>query len=111
MKAHYAAHERVEIRTAKVEHRCWSHTEDCKAPGDGYDDKPTCTHLIAPGDQYVVSTIYSGHDSGYADNRVKWNGSGWDRVPSSPISSPFCMPCAERWVNTARALKVIRGAA
>lgn len=92
--------ERVEVRRAKNEYRCWSYEEDCYGPGEGWDDEPNCTRLIAAGEKYVLSTIFPGHDSGYADNRVRWNGSGWVPVPSSPIASRFCMPCARRWRNT-----------
>ena len=102
--------ERVEVRTAKAEYRCWSYEEDCYGPGHGWDDEPTCTRLIAPGEQYVVSTIFPGHDSGYADNRVKWTGAGWESVPSSPIASRFCLPCARRWRNTRERLDRIEAA-
>lgn len=93
--------ERVEVRTAKAEYRCWSYEEDCYGPGHGWDDAPTCTRLIAPGERYAVSIIFPGHDSGYADNRCKydWQTRGWVPIPSSPVASRFCMPCARRWHN------------
>ena len=96
--------ERVEIRTAAVEHECWSWGEKCKAPGEGWDGNPPCTRVIDAGERYVVSTIFPGHDSGYADDRMKWHGAGWVPVPSSPISSAFCIPCARRWTNLSRLL-------
>lgn len=98
-------HERVEIRTAAVEHACWSWVERCSAPGEGYDGNPPCTRVIDAGERYLVSTIFPGHDSGYADDRVRWEGGVWVPVPSAPISSAFCIPCAGRWANLKRALE------
>lgn len=107
MTAHevdYRAHERVEIRTARSKHHCWTFLDGYPAPGEGYDGGPPCAGVIREGERYVVSTIYPGHDSGYADG-------GWDSrgraVPPRPVSSSMCMPCAERWRNTSDALNRI----
>lgn len=99
--ATYRNRERVELRTAARQHDCWSWAEKCRAPGEGWDGQPLCTQTIYYGDRYVRSTIFPGHDSGYADGGWNWRG---DPVPPSPVSSAFCMPCARRWVNLKRAL-------
>jgi hypothetical protein len=98
------AHERVQIRAAARNHVCWSWREKCKAPGEGYDDRPRCTRVIAKGEPHVVSTIYPGHDSGYADDRLKLVAGEWVPVPPSPVTSHFCMPCGRRWKNLAGAV-------
>lgn len=100
-------HERVELRTARIEHQCWSWTERCKAPGDGYDGEPTCTRVIGVGEQYVHATVYPGHDSGYADGRQKRVDGGWVPAPPAPLASKFCLPCARRWANLKRGLEQI----
>jgi len=104
-------HERAELRVAARNHICWSWREKCGPPGEGYDDGLPCTRIIAKGEQYLRSTIYPGHDSGYCDNRVKRTASGWVSVPPSPLSSPFCLPCAGRWTNLATALAALTEAA
>lgn len=100
----YRNHERVEIRTAATDHECWSWVEKCKAPGEGWDGGPYCTRVIGEGERYVVSTIFPGHDSGYADDRSRLVRGQWVPLPPSPVSSTFCMPCAERWRNLRDAL-------
>lgn len=101
-------HERAVLRTAAREHRCWSWSEKCSAPGDGYDGNPPCTRIIAKGEKYLLSTIYPGHDSGYADDRVRLVKGAWVPVAPSPISSRFCLPCAGRWVNLKPALDLLQ---
>lgn len=96
------AHERIELRTARRKHDCWTHRDSGGlAPGEGWDGNPPCSGVIREGEQYVLSTIFPGHDSGYADG-------GWDRhgnpVGPSPVTSKFCMPCAGRWRNIADGL-------
>ncbi len=91
--------ERVAVRKAARNHRCWSFSERCDPPHvDGVGD---CLRLIAKGEVHVVSTIYPGHDSGYADG-------GWDRhgkpIPPRPVTSHFCMNCSHRWRNLRAAL-------
>lgn len=103
-------HEKVEIRVARNEYACWSWAEKCSPPGDGYDGGPPCTRVIGEREQHVVSTIFPGHDSGYCDDRVRWDGKRWVPVPASPISSRFCMPCARRWHNLRRGLDKIEAA-
>lgn len=102
------AHEKVEVRTARRRTTCWTWRENSgSAPGEGWDGNPPCTRAIAVGEEYVRSTIYPGHDSGYADG-------GWDArgnpLPPRPVSSSFCMPCARRWVNLKRGLDAIANA-
>ena len=82
--------ERVEVRTARKLHRCWSFAEECYPPGYPYDGKPGCHGTVRPGERYVISTIYPGHDSGYAED--------------GPETSAFCWPCANRWTNVRGAL-------
>ena len=87
-------HERVRIRTARRNTRCWAWAEKCSAPGDA--DYTECSRVIAAGERYAESTIYPGHDSGYADG--------------GPFSTRHCMSCAHRWVNLKRAMTELEGA-
>ena len=89
-------HERVEIRTARKKHTCWGFSERMRAPGEGWDGNPPCSGIIREGERYVVSTIFPGHDSGYADGG--WDASGAP-VPPSPLSTSHCWACAQRWRN------------
>lgn len=107
-KVYTAAHERAVIRVARSEHYCWSWAEKCSAPGEGWDDQRPCTRIIGVGEEYLLHTVYPGHDSGYADDRVRWVNGGWVPVSPAPISSRFCLPCAGRWVNLKPALAVLR---
>lgn len=98
------AHERTRRVVAKRRHTCWSWREKNKAPGDGYDGKPACTRQIDAGETYVESTIYPGHDSGYADDYYDREG---NRQPGRPVTSRFCLPCAGRWTNLIRGLQAL----
>ena len=95
-------YEKTEILTARRNHRCWSWATHTKAPGDGWDDEPTCARIIASGETYVRSTVYPGHDSGYAGYRGE--------PDARPVSSAFCMACANRWLNIRRGLDAIEAA-
>ena len=115
-KVYTAPHERSVLRTAKREHRCWSWADNCSPPGESfsteyggvYDGGRPCTRLIGPGEEYLENTIYPGHDSGYADDCVKWvGGVGWERCKPRPIRSRFCLPCAGRWINLKPALAAL----
>jgi hypothetical protein len=86
-------HEKVQIVTARRVYTCWAVSEQCKAPGDGYDDEPVCQRSIGVGVEHVKSTIYPGHDSGYA--------------AAGPLSTRHCMPCARRWTNLSTLLAKI----
>lgn len=97
-------HERARLRVARRNHRCWAWSEKCHPPGDGYDGDPPCTRIIAAGETYLESTIYPGHDSGYADGGYKLVGSEWVPAPPRPLSTRHCLPCAGRWSNLKDAL-------
>lgn len=103
-----AEREKVEIVAARRVYTCWSWAERCKAPDEGWDGDPPCVRSIGVGEEHVKSTIYPGHESGYADG-------GWDArgnpIDPRPISSRFCMPCARRWTNLKRALDRLTPAA
>lgn len=115
---YYGDHERVEFRASKEDRTCWTWQERCGA------SETQCTRLIGRGETYAVSTIFPGHDSGYADGgsrqQIKWvdNQITWKRVPvpPSPLASFFCLPCCDRWTNLREAITWInaereRGAA
>jgi len=107
--------EKVELRTSRKDRECFTWTER-----DGAEE-PQCTRLIGAGEQYLASTIYPGHDSGFADaswtRRLRWDPIArkydWMRVtiPARPVTSAFCLPCCDRWLNLRDALAEIRGAA
>lgn len=86
-------HERLQLRTAARQHRCWTWSE---MPGSG---EPQCTRLIGKGETYGLSTIYPGHDSGYADTYSKRIDGAWVDFPGRPLTHRFCLPCCERWTN------------
>jgi hypothetical protein len=96
--------ERVEIVVARRVFTCWSWAEQCKAPGEGWDDRPVCQRSIGVGVEHVKSTIYPGHESGYADDYYDRNGA---LRPGRPLASRICMPCANRWENTRERLALI----
>lgn len=99
--------ERLQLVTAKRRHFCWSWREKNSAPGDSLaypDGKPTCTRVIEAGEKHALSTIYPGHESGYADAYLDRDG---QRRPGRPLSSRFCLPCANRWENLRRLLDKI----
>lgn len=86
--------ERVRVLTAKKNHKCWAYLEGTPAPGDSVrypDGGPRCSRIILAGEQYVESTIYPGHESGYAED--------------GPVRTRHCMPCANRWTNLFKALR------
>lgn len=93
------------VRRSKFRRECWSWEEDCAPPWT--DGGEPCTRAIDAGEYYMSSTIFPGHDSGFADGgferRIKWVGNEitWERVlvPGRPITSTFCLPCACRWSN------------
>lgn len=94
------------VRRSKIRRECWTWSEgDGDAPWTA-DGQP-CTRAIDKGEQYMSSTIFPGHDSGYADGgyqrRIKWVGNEitWESVwvDGKPITSSFCLPCANRWTN------------
>ncbi len=103
--------ERIELRTARKDRECSTWAER-----DGAEE-PQCTRVIAAGEKYLASTIYPGHDSGYADagsvRRLRWNDTAkrfdWFRVavPARPVTSAFCLPCADRWTSLRDALSEI----
>lgn len=107
-----AVKERAVLRVAAHNHFCWSWLQRCAPPGDSFtdghvDDKPRCVRVIGVGERHLVSTIYPGHDSGYADDRVLRVGDGWVRAEPRPITSRFCLPCAARWTNLRPALRLL----
>ena len=103
-------HEHCELRVAQEDRTCWTWAER-----DG-GDEPDCLRLIGQGETYMLSTIFPGHDSGYADggsrSTIKWvdNKITWERVPvaASPVASHFCLPCCDRWMNLREALRWIK---
>lgn len=101
-------HERVRRVEARTNHKCWTWAEGgSPAPGEGYDGKPRCTRMIAKGETYVESTIYPGHDSGYADAGWRWEKGVRVDVPAKPVTSRFCLPCSGRWVNLRERLALL----
>lgn len=99
-------HERFELKTAGRRHQCWSWREKCKAPGDGWDEKPGCTRMIDTGEKYLSATVYPGHDSGYADNWIDRDGKP---IKGRPVTSPVCLPCARRWKGMDTAVLILLG--
>lgn len=102
-------HETCELRVSKVDRQCFTWQER------GGAEEPQCTRMIGEGETYMVSTIFPGHDSGYADGGhrpvITWHQGEivWDRVavPPSPVSSVFCLPCCDRWNGLRDALAFI----
>lgn len=68
---------------ARRAHQC--HETSWAAPG--------CTRTINAGEWYVRSTIFPGHDSGYAG----------DPGHGHPVSAALCLPCAANYTDTAAA--------
>lgn len=107
MKPTYADHcESYELRISKEDRTCWTWQER-----DGADE-PQCSRMVGRGETYMRSTIFPGHESGYADGgwrpKITWvdNKIVWIQEPvkPAPVVSIFCLPCCERWGNLGRAL-------
>lgn len=103
-------HERYELRVAKKDYTCWTWQERDGCP------EPDCQRMIGRGETYMLSTIYPGHESGYADAgwrpKLTWGPNNevvWERevVPARPIGNRFCLACCARWRNLGDALKWI----
>jgi hypothetical protein len=100
-------HEKYELRKAAWDHTCFTWSER-----DGAAE-PQCARIIGKGEQHLVSTIYPGHESGFADgykrgpghfNGTEWVPGEWVYSPA-PVSSRFCLPCVDRWNNLRDALE------
>ena len=102
--------ERYELRVSKEDRTCWTWQER-----DGAAE-PQCDRTIGRGETYMVSTIFPGHDSGYADGgwrkKLTWvdNKIVWvdEPIKPAPVASAFCLPCCERWGDLGHALAWIR---
>ena len=98
------------VRRSRIRRECWTWSEKDEPPFT--DDVKRCTRAIDIGEQYMSSTIFPGHDSGFADGgyerRIKWvnNKITWFRVwvDGKPMTSSFCLPCANRWTNLRESL-------
>lgn len=98
------------VRRSKIRRECWTWSEEDEATFA--DDEHPCTRAIDIGEQYMSSTIFPGHDSGFADGyydeRIKWvnNKITWESVwvNGKPITVSFCLPCANWWTNLRESL-------